>query len=439
MENPANVSATPGTGAYHSWSIRDSAGSVSELDLDDVFAGYLAQNVDVITDFVDRYVWVSATLGAPSPTSPGIAWGLRYNTAGATGLECVVWTNTGAGWTLTSAAARNNKTVGAILRVLAGTDDGQARVSCEGCDAAWEPNTTTSVPIVNSGAATNGNFDTISVGVGWVTGTGGVAGDQKVRLDYLLTKRELLLVRARRALAAVSFPAAPTEIALMGQSNAFEFAGGAGSADATWSGAAIPGGASWIRTGVAVTTTYRTATDPVGPVPYLHQRYPNSRIVQQAGGGENVITQIETRLPSLVADYRTLGASVKPKFLAYIQGEAETINPVASPASRYAENLDRLLRAIWGHYPDCHVVLPLLLMRTNDYTGTGLSTSWPTILAAQQLMGASAPVNGLGGYASRVTLIDPYDASPDPAFADLVHYFSGPTGIGRLIDLFPAG
>ncbi|NOT72473.1 MAG: hypothetical protein HOP09_14725 [Hyphomicrobium sp.] len=436
MENPANVSATPGTGAYHSWALKDSAGATSELDLDDLFAGYLAQNVDAVADFVDRYVFVAATLGALSPTSPGVAWGLRYNTAGATGLECVVWTNTGAGWTLTAAAARNNKTVGALLKVIPGTDDGQARVSCEGCDAAWEPNTTTSVPIVNSGAATNGNFDTISVGAGWVTGTGGVAGVQKVRLDYLLTKRELLLIRARKALQAISFPTStPLEIAVKGQSNAFEGAGGAGAADPTFSGQPIPGTAAWVRVGTPVVGNYRTATDPVGPIPYLHLAYPNSRIVQQAGGGENVITQIETRLPALVADYRTLG--VTPKLLVYVQGEEETTNPVASRAAKYAENLDRYLRAFWGHYPDCFVVLMRLFMRSNDYTGVGLSTHWPTVIDAQDLMGAASPVNGIGGHKSRLLVVDPYLTTPDPVGADVVHYQPSAAGWGRMVDAIP--
>jgi hypothetical protein len=420
-ENPGNASATPHLTAHVSWQLQDLLGHDAELDLDDIFAAWLRTLLNVPP--VDVVLWLAVTHGALGATSPGVAWKLEQHAASGQ-WQCGYGTNTGSSWTVASAAARSAKTVGALCRLMAGNDDGQARIECEGLDAADEPVTTSSVPAVNTGNATNGDFDTISLGFGFLTGTGGSAGDITARLDYALLKREQLSVRDRTLLGTLAAPSAPEELALMGQSNALD---GQGAVDATYSGAAMPVGSAWVRNGTPVTTTYRTVADPVGPVPYIHANLANLRIVQRAGGGQTVIDNIETNLPALVLDYAGLAAA--PEGLIYWQGEAETVDPAGSPVARYFENLVHYLRLFWGYYPDAYVYLIGLLMRDDDYLGVGASVHWPQVVEAQEAIGRK--------YASRLLLLPPREPTP-PAMADVVHAEPSAAGFGTVIDRLAA-
>jgi hypothetical protein len=179
-----------------------------------------------------------------------------------------------------------------------------------------------------------------------------------------------------------------------------------------------------MRDGVNITGSYMTAGDGVGIVPYLHQHLLASgstsvMITQRATNGATVTNLLTGQVPLMVQDYRTRGVS--PQLLVYWQGEAETLNPVASEAHKYESNLDTFCRYIWGYYPSCRIVIVKLLMRTNDYGGANNSVAYPTIVTAQETVS--------NRYSSEITIVDP--TSPTTAsMSDDVHAAASAAGFG---------
>jgi hypothetical protein len=162
----------------------------------------------------------------------------------------------------------------------------------------------------------------------------------------------------------------------------------------------LPAGVEINDKGVDLTAYPDGGTRHSGLLPYLVEYAlangaTGVRILREATPGQNIVACIDD-----VAVIRTRLAAKgwTPDYWILWQGEAETLDPAQSPAALYGDRLDQYARLVLGPYRNCRVVLPTLLMRTDNYSGAGASDDWPLIVDAQIDVAASWP--------DRVLLVD---------------------------------
>lgn len=174
-------------------------------------------------------------------------------------------------------------------------------------------------------------------------------------------------------------------------------------ADATYDGVALAGDVH-INAAGSDLTNYPpgSAGNFCGPLPYL------VNYAKIAGADEVNIVRNATTGSNLVDATNAVGAIVTvlegkgwtPDYWLFWGGEAESLNPGASPPGTYAERLEAYAQMVWSHYPECRLVIASLCMSTNDFPTPGASDDWPTVEAQQRAFVATHATDG------RALLID---------------------------------
>jgi hypothetical protein len=184
IDTPATVSGTPDAMycVYGSLDAVDGEASAT-LDQHALWQQWMICLTTIAAAYADMHaiicVYNDGSTGGtqgPQSTTEGIGFGLLY-TAGE--WQVTVHTNAGAGWgyTGTPGAGTNADTEGVRGGTFAAQSGSATRSAAFGVDAAGAPtsgtNQATSDRAVNIG---DGPFNSIAMGIGWETGTGGSAG-----------------------------------------------------------------------------------------------------------------------------------------------------------------------------------------------------------------------------------------------------------------------
>lgn len=192
MENPATASPLPTQWGYFSWPTKDVFGNIRDVDLFDFMS--LIIRVNTTTAPTDVVCGAAVHRGAMAAGSAGGACELQANAGSWMGAHGV---SAGAGWTNTGAAATSASTAGAVLQMFVGASGTSARINTYVIDVTdtiiMTANTATAPATVN----TSNDFDTITLGVGWLTGVGGAGGTLNIRADLAFWKRTDLFLSPR--------------------------------------------------------------------------------------------------------------------------------------------------------------------------------------------------------------------------------------------------
>ena len=189
------ASPLPNQWAVMSWPIKNLAGATADVDLLDITRALIRSNLNTPpTDLVVGTVVHAGSAGAgtaPSATTKGIGVIMGYN---VTGWQVGHTIGNGTAWTNTFGTA-SASTVGGIL--IAGVASStQYRIYGIGTDSS--DNLVTGTGSTNALAAAGDNLDTISVGIGFLSGTGGSAAvNVPIRADLFAAKNSNLSLAAR--------------------------------------------------------------------------------------------------------------------------------------------------------------------------------------------------------------------------------------------------
>lgn len=189
------ASSLPNQWAVVSWATKNLLGTVADVDLLDITRVIIRANLnspptDIIVGAV-LHVGSSGAGTAPSATTRGFGVTMQYN---ATGWQVGHTTGNGTSWTNTAGTASASVVGGICVSGVASST--QTRLYGIGTDSADA--LVTGTASVNALAAVNDNLDTISIGIGFATGTGGSAGvNVPIRGDLFTAKHTNLSLAAR--------------------------------------------------------------------------------------------------------------------------------------------------------------------------------------------------------------------------------------------------
>jgi hypothetical protein len=392
--------------------IRTTEGVEAEFDLVDLFRSLV--RVESLVPPADVHVGL-AIYNATGTN--GCAWRLASN-AGDWRIE--VSSLVSSAWSAWTPSTTNSAVAQALLGFAVGGNSGvQGRVGGHVLDAAMAPQTgTTAMAPVQ--ANIGNDMTQVKIFAGFITGTGGSTGTVQFQAGHFLQKMTEI-----EAFAAFFEPApvqgaiatAPTTVVVVGQSNSVGV-----STDSLWSGKLLSSypvsvSVNWMGTDI---TAIPAASGPLG---YLIEQMINAgapfvRVLVQGVNGQNLVAVTGDFGP--IVD-RLTAKGWTPQHWIYLQGEAETIDPVQSPAATYGARLIHYQQMIFRTYRDCRFNLVTLPMHIDDYGGAGNSVDWPIIEAAQR---ASVDAWEPG----RVLLADSRVPTQLRLVADNVHLYVGRDG-----------
>lgn len=213
-------------------------------------------------------------------------------------------------------------------------------------------------------------------------------------------------------------------IAISGQSNSTGFG-----VDADWDGEPLQAGVEIedynpnLLTWVTLTHYPDGSEEPepkfCGAMPYIAQYYlargaTTVRIIRLGVNGSN-INYHRSQVNTIAARANAIGWV--PDYWVLIGGEAETVDPVASPAAEYDTRLEAYVRHVMTLYPNCRPIVSTLGMHTDDYGAPGSSDDWELVEANQR----SVPPL----YPDRVLLSDSRSPTQITLSGDQIHYSGG--------------
>ena len=327
LEDATTVSDTPDEMAIWSIPTRDAFGAVHDVSPTDGLTLRLWLGDNGLP--ADTICAVTLTDGAMSATTEGIGVTLQAGTSGATITGQTI--GNGTSWTNTAATAGSTSTYGAEIHLAWITSaTGQLGYRVHPVNALGATFLLANAsPAAGSTNTVTGPWDTLSVGCGWRTGSGGTNGSVvTLGADLVVVPAARVATAARTAVQdANRLPrtgAVPSVVNVLGLGNSHLQGAASGPIDTDFAGLAVPAGCTYRQNNGGSVTNVTTWGDRQGSVPYLCEALlaagvTTVRIAVNAGSGRSA-NGVLTNLGAAAADMYALGGpAVRPDAILYVQ------------------------------------------------------------------------------------------------------------------------